>query len=63
MPRLDDLERHAPPHRLKLFSHPDRAEAAFADLLEQFVIADPVLACLRFQARKLCFQFSRIVAI
>ncbi len=61
--RLDDLERHAPPHRLELFGHPDRAEAAFADLLEQFVMADPVLAFLRFQTRQLGLQFSRIVAI
>ena len=36
---LDDLQRHAPPHRLLLLGHPDDAEAAFADLLEQLVIA------------------------
>ena len=32
--RLDDLERHAPRHRLHLFGHPDDAESALADLLE-----------------------------
>jgi hypothetical protein len=61
--QLDDLERHAPPHRLELVGHPDGAEASFSKLLEQFVIADPVLAFLRFQACQVCFQFSRIGAI
>ena len=30
---LDDLQRHAPPHRLLLIRHPHHAEATFADLL------------------------------
>jgi hypothetical protein len=34
---FDDLQRHAPPHRLLLLGHPHRAEAALADFLEQFV--------------------------
>ena len=41
---LDDLERDAAPDRLALLGHPDRAEAAFADLLEQLVAADPSAA-------------------
>ena len=39
-PQLDDLQRHAPPHRLLLLRHPDHAEAALADLLEQLVRPD-----------------------
>ena len=38
--QLDDLERDAAPHRLALLGHPDDAEAAFADLLQQLVAAD-----------------------
>ena len=34
---LDDLQRHAPRHRLHLLRHPHRAEAALADLLEELV--------------------------
>ena len=37
---LDDLERDAARHRLDLFGHPDHAESALADLLEQFVAPD-----------------------
>ena len=38
--QLDDLERDAAFDRLALFGHPDFAEAAFADLLQQLVAAD-----------------------
>ena len=44
---LDDLERHAAPHRLLLLGHVDDAAAAFADLLEQLVAANPVARLLR----------------
>src|SRR6187402_1827898 len=37
---LDDLERYSPAHRSLLVGHPHRAEAALAQLLEKFVIAD-----------------------
>ena len=40
--QLDDLERHAPPHRFLLFGHINHAAAALADLLEQLVAADAV---------------------
>ena len=40
--QLDDLERDAAAHRLLLLGHVDHAAAAFADLLEQLVAADPV---------------------
>ena len=39
---LDDLERHAAAHRLLLLGHVNHAAAAFADLLQQLVAADPV---------------------
>ena len=39
---LDDLERDAAAHRLLLLGHINHAAAALADLLEQFVIANPV---------------------
>ena len=38
--RLDDLQRHQALDRLGLLGHPDRAHAAFADLLQQLVRAD-----------------------
>ncbi len=38
--QLDDLERHAPPHRLGLFGHIDHPAAALADFLEELVAAD-----------------------
>jgi hypothetical protein len=38
--QLNDLEGHAADHRLALFSHPHRAHAAFAELLQQLVTAD-----------------------
>ena len=38
--QLDDLEGHAPLDGLALLGHPDRAEAAFTELLEKFVAAD-----------------------
>ena len=40
--QLDDLERDAAADRLLLLGHINHAAAAFADLLEQFVAADPV---------------------
>ena len=40
--QLDDLERDAAAHRFLLLGHVDDAAAAFADLLEQFVAANPV---------------------
>lgn len=36
-PQLDDLQRHAPPHRLGLLGDIHHAAAAFADALQQFV--------------------------
>ena len=36
-PQLDDLERHAPPHRLGLLRDIDHAAPAFADPLQQLV--------------------------
>jgi hypothetical protein len=44
--RLDDFQRHAPPHRSALVRHPHRAESALANLLEQFVITDDVARLL-----------------
>ena len=44
---LEDLERHAPSHRLDLLGHPDDAEATLANLLEQLVIADALAVFLR----------------
>jgi hypothetical protein len=38
--QLDDLEGNAAFDRLALFGHPDFAEAAFADLLQQLVAAN-----------------------
>jgi len=35
--RLHDLDGHLPGDRLRLLRHPDNAESAFADLLEQGV--------------------------
>ena len=35
--QLDDLERHAPPHRLGLLGDIDHAAPAFADALQQLV--------------------------
>jgi hypothetical protein len=40
--QLDDLERNAPTNRLFLFRHVDNPAAAFTNLLEQFVTADPI---------------------
>ena len=40
MPRLDDLERHPAADRVLLLGHEDDAEAAFADLLNEFVGAN-----------------------
>ena len=39
-PQLDDLEGHPPADRRALFGRPDRAEPAFAQLLEELVTAD-----------------------
>ena len=39
--RLDDLQRHPPLDRLGLLGHVDDAHAAFAELLQQLVGADP----------------------
>jgi hypothetical protein len=38
--RLDELQRHAPPHRLDLLGHINHAATSFADLLEQLVASD-----------------------
>ena len=38
-PQLDDLQRDAPAHRLRLLGHIDHAAAAFADFLQQLVAA------------------------
>ena len=40
--QLDDFQRHPAADRLLLLSHIDYATAAFANLLEQFVAANPV---------------------
>jgi hypothetical protein len=40
--RLDDLQGHAPPHRLLLFGHEDYPTTALPDLLQQLVPANPV---------------------
>src|SRR5262249_27460755 len=40
-PELDDLQRDHAAHGLFLLGHEDHAEAAFADLLEELVAADP----------------------
>ncbi len=45
--QLDDLERHAAAHRLLLLRHVNDAAAAFADLLEQLVAANPVAGLFR----------------
>src|SRR5262245_23986068 len=37
---LDELKRDHALNRLSLLSHPDRAHAAFADLLDEFVETD-----------------------
>ena len=44
--QLDDLERHAAADRLLLLGHINHAAAAFADLLQQFVAANPVAGFL-----------------
>ncbi len=50
---LEDFQGHAPPHRLLLLGHPDRAKAALADLLEQLVRPDALAGFLGFEAREL----------
>jgi hypothetical protein len=45
--QLDDLERHAAAHRFLLLRHPHHAEAAFADLLQQFVASDAIAGFFR----------------
>lgn len=47
--RLDGTG-HPPAHRLILLGHPDHAESALADLLEQFVAPDPAASPLGQQA-------------
>ena len=44
--QLDDLERDPAADRLLLLGHVDHAAAAFADLLQQLVAADPVAGLL-----------------
>ena len=58
-PHLDDLQRHAPPHRLLLLRHPHRAEAALADLLAQLVRPDPLAGFLRLEPRQLALDLRR----
>ena len=43
--QLDDLQRHAAPDRLLLLGHIDNPAAAFADLLQEPVAADPIPHC------------------
>ena len=50
------FKRHATPHRLLLFRHPDGAETALADLLEQLVMADPIAGFFGLQSRQLLFD-------
>ena len=52
--QLDDLERHAPPDRLLLFGHENHAAAAFADFLQQFIMADA--RSKAFGERKFCIR-------
>lgn len=40
--QLDHLERDLPPHRFKLLGHVNHTTTTFADLLKQFVTANPV---------------------
>ena len=40
--QLDHLERHTPPDRFLLLGHIDHPAATFADLLQQFIAANPV---------------------
>ena len=39
---FDDLQSHAPTHGLFLLGHPHGAKSALTDLLEKFVVADPL---------------------
>ena len=57
--QLDDLQRHAPPHRLLLLRHPDGAEAALADLLQQLVGPDAFARLLRLEPRELLRDLGR----
>ncbi len=45
--QLDDLERHPAADRLLLLGHIDHPAAAFADLLEELVAANPVAGFVR----------------
>ena len=47
-PQLDDLQRHAPPHRPLLLRHPNRPKATLAKLLDQPVSPDALARRLRF---------------
>ena len=57
---LDDLQRHAPPHRLLLLGHPHDAEAALADLLEELVRPDPITRFLGLQPREFALDLGRM---
>jgi hypothetical protein len=56
---LDDLERYASAHRVFLVGHPHHPEAAFTDLLAQFVRADHFAGVLWLQPRKLSLDLGR----
>ena len=47
--QLDDLERDAAADRFFLLGHVNDAAAAFADLLQQFVAADPVAGLFSYR--------------
>ena len=58
--QLDDLEGDLPAHRLLLLGHINHAATAFADLLQQFVAANPVAGF--FQGPRAAPTSSRAVA-
>jgi hypothetical protein len=50
--QLDDLERHLPPHRLRLFGQINDPATAFADLLKQCVAANAVAGLFSERERR-----------
>ena len=55
---IDDLQRDATPHGLDLLRHPDHAETALADLLEELVRPDAVAGFLGLQPLQLRRDFG-----
>jgi hypothetical protein len=48
---LDNLQRDAAPHRFLLLGHVNHAAAAFAELLEEFVLADSATRFFAYGSR------------